>query len=94
MDALSVGVPVLSGPAAGWNFWPVVGIPLAWLLVFGWLRVPLRPGIAIGVTVVGLLSADAVSTWGVAPVVIGVSLLLAAITIALRHARRTRPPNV
>lgn len=94
MEPLGVGVPVLTGPAAGWNFWPVLGIPLAWLVAFRWLRVPLRLWTAIAVTVLGLLSADAIATWGVIPAGAVVALVLAAAAVGLRLARRTRPPNV
>jgi hypothetical protein len=94
MDALGVGVPVLTGPPAGWNFWPLLGIPLAWFVAFRWLRLPLRLGIAIAVTLLGLLTADAVSGWGVIPAGVAVALIIGATAVGSLRARRDRPPDV
>jgi hypothetical protein len=94
VDSLGVGVPVITGPPAGWNFWPVLGIPLAWIVAFRWLRLPRTLWTAIAVTVLGLLTADAVAAWGVIPAGASVALVLAATAVGLRLARRSHPPNV
>jgi hypothetical protein len=94
MDVLAVGVPVLTDPAEGWNFWPLIGIPLSLLLAFRWLKLPRRPSVAIAAVLVGLLIADGTSRWGVIPVwaaIVGSALLAATV---LRTTRRNRPPTV
>jgi len=94
MWSLAVGVPVLTGPAQGWNFWPVLGIPIALLIAFRWLALPRTAWVVVGATLVGLLAADAVSSWGVVPAAVVASLFVAAATLTLRRSRRGRPPAV
>ena len=87
VDIVAVGVPVLIGPAQGWNFWPLVGIPVALVVAFRWLRLPRRLWVLIGTVVTGLLAADAVSTWGVMPVVAATAASVGAIAVILRRLR-------
>ncbi len=81
MDVLSVGVPVVTGPAQGWNFWPILGIPLALLVSLRWLRLRASVWVVVGSILVGLLLADAVAWWGVVPAIAlaAVAILVAAI---------------
>jgi hypothetical protein len=94
MDLTAVGVPVVTGPAQGWNFWPLVGIPLALFVAFHWLRLPRRAGVALTAVLGGLLVADAVAAWGVLPVAGGTTLVVAGSAIALGRLRRRHPPTV
>jgi hypothetical protein len=94
MWSLAVGVPVLTGPAQGWNFWPVLAIPIALLVAYRWLDLPRSGWVVVGAILAGLLAADAVSSWGVVPAVVLASLFAAAATLALRRSRRGRPPAV
>jgi len=94
MDVLAVGVPVVTGPAGGWNFWPLVAIPLSLLLAFRWLKLPRRPGVGIAAILVGLLIADGTSRWGVVPVGAGIVGLAFLSATVLRATRRNRPPTV
>jgi hypothetical protein len=88
MDVLGVGVPVLTGPAEGWNFWPVVGIPLALVVALRWLKLPRTGWVLVGAILAGLLVADAVAWWGVVPAatvaVVGVALAAVGLR-SLRH---------
>jgi hypothetical protein len=94
MRMLSVGVPVLTGPAGGWNFWPLLGIPLALLLAFRWLRVRRYAWIAVIAVLAGLAWADAISAWGVLPVTAGSACIAAVATVLRRGRRPSRPPTV
>jgi hypothetical protein len=94
VDVLSVGVPVLTDPSRGWNFWPFVGIPVALFVAFRCLRLQRRASIAAVATMAGLASADAVSAWGVMPVLVAGACLVVVAAIALRGWRRTDPPKV
>lgn len=94
MDPFAVGVPVLTGPAQGWNFWPFIGIPLALFVAFSWLQLPRRAWVASLAILAGLLSADAVAAWGVLPVIGGATLVVAGSAIALSRLRRRHPPTV
>jgi uncharacterized membrane protein len=94
MDLTAVGVPVVTGPAQGWNFWPLIGIPLALLVAFRWLRLPRRAGVALTAILVGLLIADAVAAWGVLPVAAGTAALVTGSAIAVGRLRRRHPPTV
>jgi hypothetical protein len=94
MNLTAVGVPVVTGPAEGWNFWPLIGIPLALFLAFRWLKLRRTTWIAIAAILVGLLTADMIRTWGVLPVgAMGVGLA-AGWSIAIGRSRRGRPPTV
>ena len=84
----------MTGPAGGWNFWPLVGIPLALVLVFGWLRLPRHLWIAIVATVTGLAWADGVAAWGVVPVAAWTASIAAIATIVRRRRGVSRPPTV
>jgi hypothetical protein len=94
MRLLSVGVPVLTGPAEGWDFWPLIGVPLALLLVFRWLRLGRRVWIAVIAIVLGLAWADAISAWGILPVTAGSACIAAVATFIRRGRRPSRPPTV
>lgn len=94
MILLAVGVPVLTGPAQGWNFWPFLGIPIALLIAFRWFGLPRRIWVVLAAIVVGLASADAVSAWGILPVVVGTACLVGVGTMALGRLRRRHPPIV
>lgn len=94
MDPLAVGVPVLTGPAQGWNFWPFIGIPVALLIAFYWLHLPRRVWVALLAILGGLLVADAVAAWGVLPVAGGTTVIVAGSAIALGRLRRRHPPTV
>ena len=94
MDLTAVGVPVVTGPAQGWNFWPLIGIPLALFVAFRWLRLPRRAGVALTAVLGGLLIADAVAAWGVLPVAAGTTLVVAGSAIAVGRLRRRHPPAV
>lgn len=94
MDVVAVGVPVLTGPAEGWNFWPVVGIPLAMFIAFRWFKLPPRIWVILAAILTGLVAADAVSAWGILPVVIGASCLVGIGSMALGRLHRTHPPTV
>ena len=90
MDVLSVGVPVVTGPAEGWNFWPILGIPLALLVSLRWLRLRASVWVVVGSILVGLLMADAVTWWGVVP---AIALAAGAILIAaIANGRNRRRP--
>ncbi|MDH4112623.1 MAG: hypothetical protein OEV60_08090 [Actinomycetota bacterium] len=93
MDPLGVGVPVLTGPAEGWNFWPFLGIPIALLIAFRFLHLPRRVWVVVVVVLVGLASADAISAWGVVPAV-GVAACLVAVVALIARLRRSDPPIV
>ena len=95
MDPLAVGVPVLTGPAQGWNFWPFIGIPVALLIAFYWLRsAPEGVGRVSRDPRWVCSSADAVSAWGVLPVAGGTAVIVAASALALGRLRRRHPPTV
>ena len=94
MDLSAVGVPVVTGPAQGWNFWPLLGIPLALFVAFRWLRLPRRAWVVLAAVLAGLLLADAVAAWGVLPVVGGTTLVVAGSTIVVGRLRRRHPPTV
>jgi CBS-domain-containing membrane protein len=94
MDLTAVGVPVVTGPAQGWNFWPLIGIPLALFVAFRWLRLPRRTGVALTAVLGGLLIADAITAWGVLPVAGGTTLVVAGSAIAVGRLRRRHPPTV
>ena len=94
MELTAVGVPVVTGPAQGWNFWPLIGVPLALFVAFRWLRLPRRAGVALTAVLGGLLVADAVAAWGVLPVAGGATLVVAGSAIALGRLRRRHPPTV
>jgi hypothetical protein len=94
MDFVAVGVPVVTGPAQGWNFWPLVAVPLAMLIAFRWLHLPPRIWLVVVMVLAGLASADAVSAWGVAPVSIVVVSLALGASLALRSLHRDDPPTV
>ena len=94
MDVLAVGVPVVTGPSAGWNFWPLIGIPLVLLVAFRWLELPQRAGVAMAAILAGLLAADAISRWGVIPVLAAALSLAGILAIVLRRIRENRPPTV
>jgi hypothetical protein len=89
MDVLGVGVPVVTGPTEGWNFWPILGIPLALLVALRWLRLRASVWVVVGSILVGLLAADAVAWWGVVPAIAlaAVAILVAAIAIG-RNRRK------
>ena len=92
MDPTAIGVPVLTGPAEGWNFWPLIAIPVALTLTFGWLRLPRRLWTVALAVVAGLVMADAVAAWGVVPVAAGVgAMVLVGRLIALRAGGPGRP---
>jgi hypothetical protein len=93
MWTIAVGVPVLTGPAQGWNFWPFIGIPIALLVAFRWLGLPRKIWVAVIVVLAGLASADAISAWGVLPA-LGVAACLVAATAIVVRVRRTGPPAV
>jgi hypothetical protein len=93
MDLTAVGVPVLTGPAQGWNFWPLIGIPVALFIAFRWLGLPRRVWVALTAILVGLLIADAVAVWGVLPVAGGTTLVVAGSSMVNR-LRRRHPPTV
>lgn len=94
MEVLGVGVPVLTGPAQGWNFWPILGIPLALLVALRWLRLPLSAFVIGGAVLIGLLVADAVAWWGVVPTAGVAALAVLAVAIGLRRARRKPATDV
>ena len=94
MDLSAVGVPVMTGPGQGWNFWPIVGIPIALLVAYRWLRLPRTVVVAIGAILAGLLTADAISAWGVLPVLGAGACLTIGAAVAVRRARRGHPPTV
>lgn len=94
MEVLGVGVPVLTGPAQGWNFWPILGIPLALLIALRWLHLPRSAFVIGGAILVGLLVADAVAWWGVVPTAAVASLAILAVAIGLRRARRKPATDV
>jgi hypothetical protein len=94
MDLTAVGVPVVTGPAQGWNFWPLIGIPLALFVAFRWLRLPRRTGVAVTAVLGGLLIADAIAAWGVLPVAGGTTLVVAGSATAVGRLRRRHPPTV
>ncbi|MGZ5345937.1 MAG: hypothetical protein ACXWF5_14755 [Actinomycetota bacterium] len=89
MDVLGVGVPVVTGPAQGWNFWPILGIPLALLVALRWLRLRASAWVVIGSILVGLLAADAVAWWGVVPAaaLAAVAIVIAAIAIGWKRRK-------
>jgi hypothetical protein len=93
MDLTAVGVPVTDA-AEGWNFWPLVGIPVALFLAFRWLHLPRTIWVGVAAIVVGLLSADAVAAWGVVPVAGVGACLTAAASFALGRLRGGHPPTV
>lgn len=93
MDLTAVGVPVVTGPAEGWNFWPLIGIPLALLFAFRWLKLRPTIWIAIAAILVGLLTADFIRTWGVLPVGAMGACLAAGSSIVLGRLRRGHPPS-
>ncbi len=94
MNLWAVGVPVITGPAEGWNFWPLIGIPVALLIAFRWLMLPRTIWVAMAAVLVGLLTADAVAAWGVV-FVVGMSACLAiGSSIVLRRLRPGHPPTV
>ncbi|HEY6566850.1 MAG TPA: hypothetical protein VI341_04950 [Actinomycetota bacterium] len=94
MIILAVGVPVLTGPADGWNFWPLVGIPLAMVIAVRWWHLEVTAQVMITAILVGLVSADAIAAWGVLPVVLGVTCLTVIGSIPARQGRRNEPPTV
>ena len=94
MDLSAVGVPVVTGPAEGWNFWPLIGIPVALLLSFRWLKLPRSIWVAMAAVLVGLLTADAVAAWGVVYVVGLCACLAIGSSIVLRRLRPGHPPSV
>ena len=94
MDLMAVGVPVLTGPAQGWNFWPLIGIPVSLFVAFGWLRLPRRAWVAVAAILAGLLIADAVAAWGAVPVAGGITLVVAGSAVTVGRLRRTYPPTV
>ncbi len=91
---MAVGVPVLTGPAQGWNFWPLIGIPVSFFVAFGWLRLPRRAWVAVAAILAGLLIADAVAAWGVVPVAGGITLVVAGWAVTVGRLRRRHPPTV
>ena len=94
MDLTAVGVPVVTGLAEGWNFWPLIGVPIALLFAFRWLKLPRTIWFAVAAVLIGLLTADAVTAWGVVPVV-GVGACVATTSaFALGRLRRRHPPTV
>lgn len=94
MDLTAVGVPVVTGPAEGWNFWPLIGIPLALIVAFRWFKLRRTAPIAIGAALIGLLTADSIRTWGVLPVGVTAACLATGSSIALGRLRRGHPPTV
>ena len=94
MDITAVGVPVLTGPAQGWNFWPLIGIPVTLFVAFRWLRLPRGTWVTLSAVLAGLLIADAVAAWGVLPVAGGTTLMAAGSAIAVGRLRRRHPPTV
>lgn len=94
MDLSAVGVPVVTGPAEGWNFWPLIGVPVALLFAFRWLKLPRSIWFAIAAVLIGLLTADAIAAWGVVPVVGVGACVAAASSIGLGRLRRRHPPTV
>jgi hypothetical protein len=94
MDLAAVGVPVVTGPAEGWNFWPLIGIPAAMLFAFRWLKLPRTIWVATAAVLVGLLTADAIAAWGVLPVVGVCAGMAAGSSIAVGRSRRRHPPTV
>ena len=94
MDLTAVGVPVVTGPAQGWNFWPLIGIPLALFVAFRWLRLPRKAWVAVAAVLGGLLVADAVAAWGVLPVAGGTTLVVAGSAFVVGRLRRRHPPTV
>jgi len=94
MRIVSVGVPVVMGPPGGWNFWPLLSVPLALLIAFRWLAFPLRFWIALVAALVGLACADAIAAWGVLPVAAGMACLVVYGKVALGRRPRDPPPPV
>ena len=94
MEVFGVGVPVLTGPAQGWNFWPILGIPLALLVALRWLRLPRSAFVIGGAVLIGLLVADAVAWWGVVPTAAVAAVAVLAVAIGLRGARRKPATDV
>ncbi len=94
MDISAVGVPVLTGPPQGWNFWPFISIPVAYLVAFRWCRLPRTVWTLIAAVLIGLLIADAISAWGVVPVASVTTVVGAGLAIALGRLRRRHPPTV
>jgi hypothetical protein len=94
MSALAVGVPVLTGPAQGWNFWPLVGVPIVMVIAFGWWRLGATALAVTATLLIGLISADAIRAWGVLPVVLGVACLAAVGSTVRRRGCGSDPPTV
>ncbi len=94
MDLSAVGVPVVTGPAGGWNFWPLIGIPFALFFTFHWLKLPCTIWVAIAAVLIGLLTADAIGAWGVVPVAAVCACAATGSSIALGRLRRGHPPTV
>ena len=93
MDLTAVGVPV-TDVAEGWNFWPLIGVPVALLVAFRWLRLPRSASVAIGAVLAGVLTADAIGAWGVVPVAAALAIATIGASIVLRRLRREHPPTV
>jgi len=94
MDVLGVGVPVVTGPAQGWNFWPIIGIPLTLLVALRWLRLRPSAWVVAGSILVGLLVADAVAWWGVVPTAALATAAIVIATVGLGWRRRKRVSDV
>ncbi|HWC70512.1 MAG TPA: hypothetical protein VG993_05040 [Actinomycetota bacterium] len=94
MELLAVGVPVVTGPAQGWNFWPIIGIPLALLVTLRWLRLPRTASVVVAAILAGLLTADAVAWWGVVPAAAVVAVATVLVAVGLRAARRKPASDV
>jgi hypothetical protein len=93
MDLTAVGVPV-TDVAEGWNFWPLIGVPVALLVAFRWLRLPRSASVAIGAVLAGVLTADAIGAWGVVPVAAALAIATIGASIVLGRLRREHPPTV
>lgn len=94
MLVLAVGVPVLTGPAEGWNFWPLVGIPLAMVIAFHWWHLPPTLWVLIAAILLGLVSADAIEAWGILPVALGATCVTTIGAVLLRREHGNDPPTV
>ena len=93
MGLIAVGVPV-TDVAEGWNFWPLLGVPIALFVAFRLWRLPRSLSVAIVAVLAGLLTADAIGAWGVVPVAaVGTAAVLVS-SIAVGRLRRRHPPTV
>jgi hypothetical protein len=94
MRIVSVGVPVVTDPAGGWNFWPLLTVPFTLHIAIRWLRFPLRLWVAVASLLVGLAGADAIGAWGVLPVATGAASVVAIWSMVLGQRHRDHPPPV